>query len=130
MLKALDEQKQNGVDIKVIGAACRGVAVTALIASTNNGGEKDLRKLEMRLLAASVIDGREAFVGSQSLRKAELDSRREVGLNRPGREGGAPPARYLPRRLGCHGIHRSQSCHAEAVDEDARRAERVRAGVR
>ena len=35
----------------------------------------------MRLHTRTIIrDGRQAFVGSQSLRKLELDSRREVGL--------------------------------------------------
>jgi len=36
---------------------------------------------KMRLHTRTIIrDGRQAFVGSQSLRAAELDSRREVGL--------------------------------------------------
>ena len=115
-------------------AAERGVSVSALIAHANRGGEKSLRKLEMRarkelriydpndcrrgdaararrtgqqgsghqsdrgrwprspdlrvrpltgfrLHTRTIIrDRREAFVGSQSLRKAELDSRREVGV--------------------------------------------------
>jgi phosphatidylserine/phosphatidylglycerophosphate/cardiolipin synthase-like enzyme len=41
-----------------------------------------VRKLEpMRLHVRAIIrDGTRAFVGSQSLRKEELDSRREVGL--------------------------------------------------
>ncbi len=38
----------------------RGVTVRALIAHTNRGGEKNLRKLEMRLLAAGVIVARTA----------------------------------------------------------------------
>jgi phosphatidylserine/phosphatidylglycerophosphate/cardiolipin synthase-like enzyme len=46
---------------KAIGAAVsRGVTVRALIAHTNRGGEKNLRKLEMRLLAAGVIVARTA----------------------------------------------------------------------
>ena len=40
---------------------------------------KKLSKL--RLHTRTIIrDGRQAFIGSQSLRAAELDSRREVGL--------------------------------------------------
>jgi cardiolipin synthase A/B len=39
-------------------AVRRGVAVHALIADTNRGGEKNLRKLELRLLAAGVTVGR------------------------------------------------------------------------
>ena len=41
-------------------AVSRGVAVRALIAHTNRGGEKNLRKLEMRLLDAGVIVARTA----------------------------------------------------------------------
>lgn len=41
-------------------AARRGVAVCALIANTNHGGERNLRKLEMRLLAAGVTVARTA----------------------------------------------------------------------
>ena len=41
-------------------AAARGVAVRALIAHTNSGGEKSLRKLEMRLLEKGVIVSRTA----------------------------------------------------------------------
>ena len=42
----------------------------------------DVQKLAgMRLHTRTIIrDQRQAFVGSQSLRSAELDSRREVGL--------------------------------------------------
>jgi cardiolipin synthase len=41
-------------------AAKRGVAVHALIANTNHGGGKNLRRLEMRLLAAGVTVARSA----------------------------------------------------------------------
>ena len=39
------------VAIALETAVTRGVAVRALIAHTNKGGEKQLRKLELRLLA-------------------------------------------------------------------------------
>jgi cardiolipin synthase A/B len=46
---------------KAIAAAVqRGVAVRALIAHTNRGGERNLRKLEMRLLEAGVMVSRTA----------------------------------------------------------------------
>jgi len=46
---------------KVLEAAVgRGVVVRALIAHTNRGGEKSLRKLELRLLAAGVTVARSA----------------------------------------------------------------------
>ena len=42
------------------GAVARNVVVRALIAHTNRGGEKTLRKLEMRLLKSGVIVARTA----------------------------------------------------------------------
>ena len=42
------------------GAVARGVAVRELIANTNSGGEKTLRKLEMRLLASGLTVTRTA----------------------------------------------------------------------
>jgi cardiolipin synthase A/B len=44
----------------IAAAVARGVAVRALIAHTNRGGEKNLRKLEMRLLEAGVTVARTA----------------------------------------------------------------------
>ena len=70
MIKLLESQAEAGVEIKVIGAMSR----TAL------GVEVRAMPL-IRLHAQAIIrDGREAFFGSQSLRKVELDQRREVGL--------------------------------------------------
>ena len=48
------------VEHALLRAAGRGVRVRALIAYTNHGGEKNLRALEMRLLAAGVIVARSA----------------------------------------------------------------------
>lgn len=48
------------VEEALLKAVGRGVRVRALIAYTNRGGEKHLRALEMRLLAAGVIVGRSA----------------------------------------------------------------------
>lgn len=44
----------------IAAAVARGVTVRALIANTNRGGEKNLRKLEMRLLEAGVTVARTA----------------------------------------------------------------------
>jgi phosphatidylserine/phosphatidylglycerophosphate/cardiolipin synthase-like enzyme len=70
VLSALNERAKKGVDVRIIGSVgrkCPHLKVRPL------GG--------FRLHTRTIIrDGREAFVGSQSLRKAELDSRREVGL--------------------------------------------------
>src|SRR5438552_1439659 len=71
VLTALDKAKRSldvlifRLDVKDIvksleAAVTRGVAVRALIAHTNKGGEKALRKLEVRLLAAGVTVTRTA----------------------------------------------------------------------
>jgi phosphatidylserine/phosphatidylglycerophosphate/cardiolipin synthase-like enzyme len=70
MLRVLSERTKAGVEIKIIGR----------VSKRNPGLE--VRKLAgMRLHTRTIIrDRRQAFVGSQSLRRAELDSRREVGV--------------------------------------------------
>jgi cardiolipin synthase A/B len=70
MLRALGERTKKGVEIRVIGAVGR------------KGHLLNPRALVgLRLHTRTIIrDRREAFVGSQSLRHAELDSRREVGV--------------------------------------------------
>jgi cardiolipin synthase len=69
MLRILQERAKAGVEIKVIGQVAGRVPY-------------DVKKLgAMRLHTRTIVrDRRQAFVGSQSLRSAELDSRREVGL--------------------------------------------------
>ena len=70
MLKLLAERIKAGVDVRVIGK----------VKQPPEG--MGLRKLaKMRLHARTIVrDGARAFIGSQSLRKMELDQRREVGL--------------------------------------------------
>ena len=69
MLRILQERAKAGVEVQVIGKVSgRTSFETAKLAG-------------MRLHTRTIIrDRRQAFVGSQSLRTAELDSRREVGL--------------------------------------------------
>ena len=69
MLRILQERAKAGVEVKVIG-------------QVSGRPPFDVQKLAgMRLHTRTIIrDRRQAFVGSQSLRAAELDSRREVGL--------------------------------------------------
>jgi phosphatidylserine/phosphatidylglycerophosphate/cardiolipin synthase-like enzyme len=70
MRRALNERAKKGVDVRVIGAL--GRKSSHLHVQPLSG---------FRLHTRTIIrDRREAFVGSQSLRKAELDARREVGL--------------------------------------------------
>jgi len=49
---------RKDVEMALKAAAARGVRVTALIAFANRGGEKRLRQLELRLLAAGIIVAR------------------------------------------------------------------------
>lgn len=70
MLKLLQARAKDGVAIRVLGKVAKGA------------GGVDARKMpDLRLhVRAMIRDGSAAFVGSQSLRKLELDKRREVGL--------------------------------------------------
>src|ERR1019366_8993061 len=69
MLRVLEERKKAGVTIRVIG-------------TVGGRSQFDVQKLGgVRLHTRTIIrDRREAFIGSQSLRAPELDSRRELGL--------------------------------------------------
>jgi len=70
MLRVLSGQIKAGVEIKVIGRVGK------------RSPELEVRNLaNLRLHTRTIIrDRRQAFIGSQSLRQAELDSRREVGV--------------------------------------------------
>jgi cardiolipin synthase A/B len=69
MLRILNERAKAGVEIKVIGKV------------TGRAGFEVQKLAGRRLHTRTIIrDRRQAFVGSQSLRRVELDSRREVGL--------------------------------------------------
>lgn len=70
MVKLLKERASKGVRVRVIGDL------------KGPDGDVVVRSLKtMRLHVRAIIrDGTRAFVGSQSLRKEELESRREVGL--------------------------------------------------
>ena len=69
MMRILQERAKAGVEVRVIGHAAKRLGLP-------------VEKLsKMRLHTRTIIvDGKRAFVGSQSLREAELDSRRELGL--------------------------------------------------
>jgi cardiolipin synthase A/B len=70
MLKVLQARAKDGVEIRVLGKVAK------------NAEGLDARKMPSPRLhvRAIVRDGTSAFVGSQSLRKLELDSRRELGI--------------------------------------------------
>lgn len=69
MIRLLTERHKAGVEIRVIGKAAKGCPVPAQ--------KYPGKRLHVR---AIFKDGRQAFVGSQSLREQELDKRREVGV--------------------------------------------------
>ncbi|HEV8345583.1 MAG TPA: phospholipase D-like domain-containing protein [Vicinamibacterales bacterium] len=69
MLRLITERIKAGVDVKIIGK---------VEAKWNIKGEKyQGKRLHIR---AMIRDGKRAFVGSQSLRRLELEKRREVGV--------------------------------------------------
>lgn len=72
MIRLLEERARAGVDVRIIGAF--------------GGKNKAASRLQVRELAAlrlhtrlMVRDHRRVFLGSQSLRRTELDARREIG---------------------------------------------------
>jgi cardiolipin synthase len=72
IIRQLKERAANGVRIRILGE----------LEAKWRGDAFDSRPFPGRRLHVRTIirDGRRAFVGSQSLRKLELDERREVGL--------------------------------------------------
>jgi cardiolipin synthase len=70
MVKLLSERADKGVTVRVLGGI------------KSKHGAIEARKLgNMRLHVRAIVrDGTKAFIGSQSLRKDELENRREVGL--------------------------------------------------
>lgn len=70
ILRLLAERAKSGVEIRMFGKVGKGASGI------------DARKLpDLRLHVRAIVrDGTAAFVGSQSLRKLELDGRREVGV--------------------------------------------------
>jgi phosphatidylserine/phosphatidylglycerophosphate/cardiolipin synthase-like enzyme len=70
MLKLLNERAKAGVEVRIIGKV--GKRAVGLEHEKYPG-----KRLHIR---AILRDGTHAFMGSQSLRKLELDERREVGL--------------------------------------------------
>jgi cardiolipin synthase A/B len=70
MVNALQARVKDGVDVRVLGKVAKSAAGL------------DSRKLPgLRLHVRGMVrDGSATFVGSQSLRKLELDGRREVGV--------------------------------------------------
>jgi len=70
LLRLLAERAKAGVDVRIIGKL--GTGKTTLTVAKYPG-----KRLHVRSI---IRDGRVAFLGSQSLRKLELDRRREIGV--------------------------------------------------
>jgi len=69
MVRILEDRKQAGVNVRIIGQVTKSDRLTA----------RSIRNL--RLHARVIVrDRKQAFIGSQSLRKIELDQRREIGI--------------------------------------------------
>jgi cardiolipin synthase len=65
----LQERAKAGIEVRIIGKAAKRL------------GLKVAKLAKIRLHTRTILrDSSQAFIGSQSLREAELDSRREVGL--------------------------------------------------
>jgi cardiolipin synthase A/B len=95
---------QREIEQALGSAVSRGVAVTALIASTNSAGEENLRALEMRLLGAGVtvarthndlvryhsklmiVDRSELYLLAFNLTHADIDRSRSFALITKGRD--------------------------------------------
>jgi cardiolipin synthase len=72
MIALLQEKAGRGVRVRIIGRLEKKWAKERFA---------EVRELDRRLHVRAIIrDGRRAFIGSQSLRKLELDQRREVGI--------------------------------------------------
>jgi len=69
MMKILQDRAKAGVEVRIIGHSAKRLKL------------KVAKLTKIRLHTRTILsDGTKAFIGSQSLRPAELDSRREVGL--------------------------------------------------
>jgi phosphatidylserine/phosphatidylglycerophosphate/cardiolipin synthase-like enzyme len=69
IIRLLQERSKAGVEIRILGRV------------SPRSAKLEVKKLFMRLHTRMIVrDGDDAFLGSQSLRTAELDARREVGL--------------------------------------------------
>jgi hypothetical protein len=69
MIRLLQQRVADGVHVRIIGRV------------TRKNTQLEIHKPPMRLHTRTFIrDGECAFIGSQGLRKIELDSRREIGI--------------------------------------------------
>ncbi len=70
MIRLLQQRANKGVEVRILGKVGKRAAGL-------NAGKLETLRLHARVI---VRDGQQAFLGSQSLRRLELDARREVGI--------------------------------------------------
>lgn len=69
MIRLLEERARDGVEVRIIGKIAR------------HSNQIAARKTRIRLHTRVIVrDRKHAFLGSQSMRELELDSRREIGV--------------------------------------------------
>ena len=124
MIRILQERAKAGVVIRIIGKVEKG-----------HGLEAEKFPGKRQHLRCIVRDGRAAFVGSQSLRKLELDARREIGVivrdaklvradrRRSSRRTGPRPTRGASRRA-----RRRSRTSARTRTGNGKRSPRAREG--
>jgi phosphatidylserine/phosphatidylglycerophosphate/cardiolipin synthase-like enzyme len=105
MLRILTQKMRAGVEVKILGKV---EAKWGLKCWDKYPG----KRLHVR---AIVRDGRRAFIGSQSLRKLELDKRREVGVI----------ITDLKVVKKIHATFEEDWAHSQAGKKEAKKAERV-----
>jgi phosphatidylserine/phosphatidylglycerophosphate/cardiolipin synthase-like enzyme len=120
---------QREVERALASAVSRGVSVTALIANTNRAGEENLRKLELRLLAAGVtvartaddliryhgkwmiVDGRQLFVLGFNFTHPDIESSRSFGVITENRDA----LREAARLFECDATRQSYEAGSDAL---------------
>ena len=110
MVKLLRERVAAGVEVKVIGKVLPPVAGIATVKSGR-------LRLHVR---AIVRDRKDVFVGSQSLRRPQIDGRREIGIISPHSKVASAIARVFDQdwaeALPKTGVQEKEKAAAEALE--------------
>jgi cardiolipin synthase len=105
MVKLLRERASRGVDVRVIGTIAKKV-----------DGIEARRLDKMRLHVRAIVRDRQAvFVGSQSLRRLQIEGRREIGVIVPRRVIAAEIARVFDEDWGSRPDAEDKAPPAEAA---------------
>ena len=108
MVKLLRDRVAAGVDVKVIGKVVPSIAGITTTKSTR-----------LRLHVRAIVRDRKAvFVGSQSLRRTQIDGRREIGIIAPHSKVAAAIARVFDQDWA-DAMPKAQARDKDAVEEAA-----------